>query len=97
MLRSIADEFDYMLIDAPPPLEVSDVVPLLPVVDGVLIVARVGHTRDVSARRLAQLLRSTASAPLLGVVANCVPRKDIKRYGFASAPTAPRQRRKLIG
>lgn len=97
MLRSIAEEFDYVLIDAPPPLEVSDAMPLLPLVDGMLIVARVGHTRDVSARRLAQLLRSTTSAPLLGIVANCVPRKDIKRYGFAWAPTAPRRRRKLIG
>ncbi len=97
MLRSIADEFDYVLIDAPPPLEVSDVMPLLPVVDGIVTVARVGHTRDVSAQRLAQLLGSTASAPLLGIVANCVPRKDIERYGFAWAPTAPRRRRKLIG
>ncbi len=97
MLRSIADEFDYILIDAPPPLEVSDVMPLLPVVDGIVLVVRVGHTRDVSAQRLAQLLGSTVSAPLLGIVANCVPRKDIERYGFAWAPTAPRRRLKLIG
>jgi Mrp family chromosome partitioning ATPase/capsular polysaccharide biosynthesis protein len=95
MLRSIADEFDYVLIDAPPPLEVSDVMPLLPIVDGILTVARIGHTRDVSARRLAQLLERTASAPLLGIVANCVPRKDIERFGFAWAPTRPKARRKL--
>lgn len=99
LLRSMADEFDYILIDAPPPLEVSDVMPLLAAGDGMLIVARVGHTRDESAQRLAQLLgRASTAPPLLGIVANCVPRKDIERYGFAWAPTGPkRRRRKLIG
>jgi Mrp family chromosome partitioning ATPase/capsular polysaccharide biosynthesis protein len=95
LLRSLADDFDYVLIDAPPPLEVSDVMPLLHLVDGLIIVARIGHTRDVSAQRLAQLLQRTASAPVLGVVANCVPRKDIERYGFSWVPMEQR-RRKLI-
>jgi Mrp family chromosome partitioning ATPase len=72
-------------------------MPLLPAVDGIVVVVRVGHTRDVSAQRLAQLLGSTVSAPLLGIVANCVPRKDIERYGFVWAPTAPGRRLRLIG
>ncbi len=95
LLRSVAGEFDYVLLDAPPPLEVSDAMALLQLVDGIVIVARVGHTRDVSAERLAQLLGRTASAPVLGAVANCVPRKDIERYGFSSAP-AGQGRRRLI-
>jgi polysaccharide biosynthesis transport protein len=97
LLRSFADDFDYVLIDAPPPLEVSDAMPLLAAVDGIVMVARIGHTRDVSARRLAQLLGRAASAQLLGAVVNCVPRKDIERYGFAWAPTGRNGRRKLIG
>ena len=32
LLRSLAEEFDYVLIDAPSPLEFSDVIPLLDVV-----------------------------------------------------------------
>jgi Mrp family chromosome partitioning ATPase len=95
LLRSVADEFDYVLIDAPPPLEVSDVMPLLRIVDGLIVVGRIGHTRHISAERLAQLLQRTASAPTLGAVANCVPRKDIERYGFAWAPQE-QPRRKLI-
>jgi Mrp family chromosome partitioning ATPase len=95
LLRTLADEYDYVLIDAPPPLEVSDVMPLLHLVDGLIIVTRIGHTRDISAQRLVQLLEHTASAPVLGAVANCVPRKDIERYGFSWAPTEQR-RRKLI-
>jgi len=97
LLRSVADEFDYVLLDAPPPLEVSDAIPLMPAVDGIVMVARIGHTRDVSAKRLAQLLGRTASAPLLGAVVNCVPRRDIERYGFAWAPAEAGRRRKLIG
>ncbi len=85
LLRSLADEFDCVLIDAPPPLVVSDVLPLLPVVDGIVIVARVGHTRDTSARRLVQLLARSASAPVLGIVANRVSRSEIKQYGSSSA------------
>ncbi len=84
LLRSLADEFDYVLIDAPSPLEVSDAMPLLKLVDGVVIVARAGHTREMSAQRLVQVL-GQAGAPVLGAVANCLPRKEIERYGFASS------------
>jgi Mrp family chromosome partitioning ATPase len=84
LLRAVAVDFDYVLIDAPSPLEVSDVMPLLKLVDGLVIVARVGHTREASAQRLVQLLAHTECAPLLGAVANCVAQGDTERYGFAS-------------
>jgi capsular exopolysaccharide synthesis family protein len=93
LLRSTADEYDFVLIDTPPLLEVSDAMPLLHLVDGIIIVARLGHTRDTSAQRLTKLLERTASAPLLGVVANCVPRKDVERYGFSWAPAGPARRK----
>ncbi len=97
LLRALADEFDYILIEAPPPLEVSDAMPLFSAVDGIVMVARIGHTRDTTAKRLAQLLGRAASAPLLGAVVNCVPRKDIERYGFSWAPVDAGRRSKLIG
>jgi Mrp family chromosome partitioning ATPase len=93
LLGSIAEDFDHVLIDAPPPLEVSDVMPLLHSVDGIVIVARLGHTRETSAQRLADLLRRTSSAPVLGVVANHVARSDIERYGYSSTPGRKRRRR----
>ncbi len=71
VLRSAAEDFDYVLIDAPPPLQVSDVMPLLGLVDGIVIVVRVGHTHEASAQRLMQLLARVSSAPVLGVLANC--------------------------
>ncbi|HYB24629.1 MAG TPA: hypothetical protein VED41_12575, partial [Solirubrobacteraceae bacterium] len=84
LVRALAADFDYVLIDAPSPLEVSDVMPLLNLVDGIVAVARVGHTREASAQRLVQLLAGSANAPVLGVVANCVARKDSERYGFST-------------
>lgn len=84
LLRSLAASFDYVLIDGPSPLEVSDVIPLLGVVDGVVIVARIGHAREASAQRLRQLLERPACAPVLGFVANCAARGELKRYGYSS-------------
>jgi Mrp family chromosome partitioning ATPase/capsular polysaccharide biosynthesis protein len=96
LLRSVAEDFDYTLIDTPPPLEVSDALPLLRLVDGIVIVARMGHTRTASANRLMQLIARTPSAPVLGVVANGVSAKDIKKYGF-SAYSGPSWRSRLRG
>ena len=81
--RTLAEDYDYVLLDAPGPLQVSDVMPLLAAVDGILLVARVGHTRETSALRLMQLLERTPSAPVLGVVANAVSPADIRRYGLS--------------
>jgi len=97
LLRSVAEDFSYVLIDAPPPLTVSDVIPLLHIVDAIVIVARVGHTREASARRLVQLLRRASSAPVLGIVANAVSSADLKACGFSSAYDEQRRRHSLIG
>lgn len=85
LLRSLAEEHDYVLVDAPPPLGVSDVMPLLPLVEGIVLVARAGHTRESSARQLLQFLGRCSSAPVLGVVANGVSQADMKAHGFAAA------------
>jgi len=97
LLRSVAEDFSYVLIDAPPPLAVSDVMPLLHMVDAIVIVARVGHTREASSQRLVQLLRQASSAPVLGIVANAVSSADLNAYGFSSAYDEQRRRHSLIG
>jgi Mrp family chromosome partitioning ATPase/capsular polysaccharide biosynthesis protein len=82
LVRSLATEFDHVLIDAPSPLQVSDAMLLLAAVDAIVIVARVGHTRKTSAQRLIALLQSTPSAPVLGVVVNGVSPADLRKYGI---------------
>ena len=85
LLRSVAEDFDYVLIDAPPPLEVSDVLPLLAMVDAIVIVTRVGHTGKTSARRLVDLLSRTPHAPVIGAVANDLSSAEIEAFGFSAA------------
>ncbi len=52
VLDEISATHDIVLIDTPPVLAVTDAVPLLSEVDGVLLVARLGHTTKDSARRV---------------------------------------------
>ena len=100
LVRSLAEDFDHVLIDVPSPLQVSDAIALLSAVNGILIVARLGHTRRNSAQRLVTLLAHTPAAPVLGVVANAVSAADIRRYGiYAEAGGQHRRglRQTLIG
>ncbi len=99
LVSSLSEEFDHVLIDAPSPLQVSDAMALLAAVNAIVIVARVGHTREASARRLVALLQRTPSAPVAGVVATAVSPADIRRYGIDADTGSHRRGRRnnLIG
>lgn len=68
-IDELSSLFDYVIIDSPPVLPVTDAAVLSQWVDGVLIVARAGVTRkpDLSTA-IAQL--SAAKAKVLGAVLN---------------------------
>ena len=71
---------DVVLLDTAPLLVVSDASELLPAVDAVVMVARVGRTTKEGARRSAQLLER-AGIPLLGVVLVGVSLRVAQYYG----------------
>lgn len=73
--------YDNVVIDSAPLLAVSDSLHLLPRVDGVLLVSRVGRTTHAGAARLTELLDRYPHAPILGVVANDVPDAS-GEYGY---------------
>lgn len=83
LIALLAEQFDRVIVDAPPVLPVADGVMLASRVSGVVLVARIGSTtRDelVSARERLE----KGSSRLLGVVANCVRPSQDAAYGYGS-------------
>jgi succinoglycan biosynthesis transport protein ExoP len=73
-------EYDLVVIDTPPTSVVSDAVPLVKQVGGVIVVGRIGKTTRDAATHLRNQLRNLG-APVLGVVVNTV-RSDSESYGY---------------
>lgn len=72
VLDDLADDHDLVIIDTPAISVVSDAIPLLGLVDGVIVVGRLGKSRSDDLARLgAELVK--LGAPVLGVVVNAVP------------------------
>jgi capsular exopolysaccharide synthesis family protein len=86
ILTQVRANYDVIVIDSPALTSVADAFPLLTLVDGVVIVARLGlHRRDV-----AEQFRDTLAASgahLVGVVANGFKAPPQARYahGYAGA------------
>jgi polysaccharide biosynthesis transport protein len=107
LLDEIADMHDVVLIDSAPVLPVSDTVPLLSLADGVILVARLGHTTRGAAKRAVDVVRRSSDARLLGVVVNDTDHSDAQHgyeyyhYGFEQTESQQQQqqssgRKKLL-
>jgi succinoglycan biosynthesis transport protein ExoP len=81
VLERVKSAYDLVVIDTPPLTAVSDALPLLCKVDGVIIVGWVGRNRRDVAQRLHETL-TTAGAPLLGVIANGFKPGRLDGYGY---------------
>ena len=82
VIEQLSERFDVVLIDTPPLLAVSDALSLLPQVDGVVLVARVGMTQRPAAQRAAAAARLDPGARILGVVANDLDFLPGSGYGY---------------
>jgi capsular exopolysaccharide synthesis family protein len=80
-----AERYELVLIDTPPLSVVSDAIPLLRKVDGVVIVSRLGDSTQDAAERMRERLASLG-APMLGVVANAYAERKLESYGYAYEP-----------
>lgn len=79
LLAELKERFDFVLVDSPPVLPVTDSVVVATKTDGVLFVVRSGEWgSDVIQKAIAQL--AAVRAHLLGVVLNCV---DFTRGGYS--------------
>lgn len=75
------ENFDIVVLDAPPVLAVSDVQVLVPKTDGVVIVTKIGQTQKSDLRRTVEVLK-LAKAKILGSVERVKARRGDKGYGY---------------
>ena len=80
MLTALAETADIVIIDTPPILNVSDAVPLLERVSGIVLVARVGQTGRDALLRTRQVIE-TARGSILGAVATGAAEAGLYGYG----------------
>ena len=81
LLEVLREKYDYVIVDTPPVLAVTDPTSIAPRVDGVLLAMRLSrHTRDLGRRTLEQL--RDVGATVSGIVINGVEESD--GYGYGS-------------
>jgi polysaccharide biosynthesis transport protein len=79
VLGSLADRFDYIVVDSAPLLAAPDALLFAGAVEGVVFVVRAGKTAHPPALRAIQQM-SRAGGPILGGVLND-PDSEVARYG----------------
>src|SRR3954454_8194222 len=93
LIRGAERHYDLVVVDSPPAAVVSDAIPLILQVSGVIVVTRLGVSTRDEAIHLRSRLR-TMHAPVLGVVVNGVSEKRSYYsfgygYGLPGSGTLP--------
>jgi polysaccharide biosynthesis transport protein len=87
LLGDLRNQYDYIIIDTPPVLPVTDATVLAPAVDGVLLVAGASVVKPSEVQAaLAQL--DAVKANVVGIVANRVGSAELGAYGYYYANDA---------
>jgi len=81
LLTRFKNLFDYVIIDSPPVLPVSDAIVLSRSVDGVLLVAAIETVRRPQLETCVQTLERVG-APVIGVIANRLARTGVDAYSY---------------
>lgn len=81
LVRGLIEDYDFVVVDAPPLLPVVDPLTLSKLTDGALVVARARETRRPQFAHALEALR-LVDARILGVVLNDVGRTKVTGYGY---------------
>jgi Mrp family chromosome partitioning ATPase len=86
LIDTVSGTYDYVLIDAPPVLPVTDAAVLSRVTSGVLLVVGAGRVKENEVRASLEALEAVGATPL-GVVLTMLPTRgpDASPYGGAGA------------
>jgi succinoglycan biosynthesis transport protein ExoP len=76
LLAQAEHDYDLVVIDTPSTAFVSDAIPLLTQVSGVLVVTRLGHSTRMATSQLANQL-ANLDAPVLGLAVNSVSSRSL--------------------
>ncbi len=82
-LEALADAFDYVLVDAPPLLLVTDAAVISRFTSGVLLVAASGTTKKPQLTAAVEKLNAIGTR-LFGVVVTMLPAKGPDSYGYGA-------------
>lgn len=96
LLEELEQQSDLLIIDSPAALAVSDAVPLMRAVSGIVLVARMNRSSRDTIGRLQKIIAS-AQGNLLGVVATGVSRRPYEKYShdyYAPEPSRGRRSRR---
>jgi succinoglycan biosynthesis transport protein ExoP len=80
-ISKLKQQFDYIIIDSPPVLAVSDTLILTTVVDAVLLVVRESKTPKLALAKTCELLHR-AKAPTAAIVINGVKKSRLSDYHY---------------
>ncbi|WP_330476585.1 polysaccharide biosynthesis tyrosine autokinase [Terrabacter sp. C0L_2] len=97
LIEDLTERFDYVLIDAPPLLPVTDAAVLSTIVDGALVVVGAGVAQREHVRRALESLEAV-NGSVLGLILNRVKAKELGAgygtYEYDYRPESERQRAK---
>ena len=79
-IQSVSNQYDFIILDAPPVLPVTDAMVLSKLADGVIFVIKYGHVPRDKAKSAVESLERIGTK-FLGAVINDIPEKGIGYYG----------------
>jgi capsular exopolysaccharide synthesis family protein len=83
LIQQLEQRFDFVIIDSPPVLPVTDALVLGVNTGGVVVVTRLGVTKRNALRRTIEAVHRVR-ARVLGVVGNAAVEHEEKRYGYGA-------------
>jgi polysaccharide biosynthesis transport protein len=93
LINRLVKQADIVLFDTPPALAVTDAAVLTRMVDGVLLVVDVGHSKRIALRHATERL-SQVDANLVGVIMNRASSSEAGYYAYHYTPLGERPARR---
>ncbi len=89
LLKALKERYNYILLDSPPVLPITDAVTLSTHCDGVILVVKVDYTPRPAVDKALSLLKGVGAA-ILGVFLTCIKGMDEDRKGPYYYPYGPK-------